>query len=486
MKLRPFFLIGSTGFWLIMMSLLIHRELFQFTQVQNIHQVLSIEYQKYREEYRAIYLGKERIGFNFNVLDPIEKSEREMYELRHTTYLSFLFLGQEREMVIKGKAILNRQLHMQRFQLKVTTADTWTEISGEVVGNNLAVEVKGKQGNPIRQDIPVQGVVFFSEALNFIWTPDNLKFGKSGKIQIWNPLLLSYQTASFQVREKTQIEYENKNTQVYVVHLEAGGIETRAWISPEGIVLREETTSGLILQKEPAWQIFDAMRKTRAALPDLPNLFSIPSNLILKDPTALNFMRIQIKTPQSEKQLDITKNNFEGLDQVPLPVPVPIDKPEVEQALEDSPWLQIKSPQIVQKAKEIIGNETKALEASLKLMKWVHEEVLPVPTVNIPQAQQVLASKRGDCNEYTVLFTALARAAGIPTKMVAGVVYQNGRFFYHAWAEVYLGRWISFDPTFGQAPTDVTHIPLVEGDLQEQITLAQQMGRIKVFILDAK
>ena len=59
--------------------------------------------------------------------------------------------------------------------------------------------------------------------------------------------------------------------------------------------------------------------------------------------------------------------------------------------------------------------------------------------MSIPNALEVLQSKKGDCNEHTVLFNAFARAAGIPAKTVVGVVYLRGAFYYHAWSEVWLG-----------------------------------------------
>ena len=49
---------------------------------------------------------------------------------------------------------------------------------------------------------------------------------------------------------------------------------------------------------------------------------------------------------------------------------------------------------------------------------------------------------------------ALARSAGLPARTVSGLIYLNDRFYYHAWAEVYLADWIAVDPTFDQFPAD--------------------------------
>ena len=79
---------------------------------------------------------------------------------------------------------------------------------------------------------------------------------------------------------------------------------------------------------------------------------------------------------------------------------------------------------------------------------------------------------------------ALARAAGIPTRVEAGLVYLRGRFYYHAWNLVYLGRWVSVDTLFGQVPADVTHIRLVTGSQQQQLDLIGLIGNVKIDVID--
>jgi transglutaminase-like putative cysteine protease len=98
----------------------------------------------------------------------------------------------------------------------------------------------------------------------------------------------------------------------------------------------------------------------------------------------------------------------------------------------------------------------------------------------------VLRQKAGDCNEHAALFAALARAAGIPARIQAGIIYQEGKFFYHAWNQVYLGSWISVDSTLNQLPADATHIRLVEGDLDRQLDLVRVIGRLKVQVREVR
>ena len=96
----------------------------------------------------------------------------------------------------------------------------------------------------------------------------------------------------------------------------------------------------------------------------------------------------------------------------------------------------------------------------------------------------VLKNKVGDCNEHSVLLVALLRAAGIPAQMEAGLVYLHGRFYWHAWNVLYLGKWVTADAVFNQIPANVTHIRLVRGDSGEQMNLMGVMGKIKLEVLE--
>jgi Transglutaminase-like enzymes, putative cysteine proteases len=116
----------------------------------------------------------------------------------------------------------------------------------------------------------------------------------------------------------------------------------------------------------------------------------------------------------------------------------------------------------------------------------VYDHIQKIPVVSIPSAVDVLKTREGDCNEHTVLFTALARAAGIPAKMNVGIVYMNGRFYYHAWPAVYVGTWVDMDPTFGQTIADGTHIRLIEGDLNRQLDVIKLIGKIKLEVIEAR
>ena len=107
---------------------------------------------------------------------------------------------------------------------------------------------------------PVKGSVFFSEALNFIWTPANLKIGKKGKLSVFNPVSMAFQEINFSIPNREKIALNGVTVDAFVAHFNLAGIETRAWINSEGVVVREESPTALIIQKEDALKIFNTMR----------------------------------------------------------------------------------------------------------------------------------------------------------------------------------------------------------------------------------
>lgn len=153
---------------------------------------------------------------------------------------------------------------------------------------------------------------------------------------------------------------------------------------------------------------------------------------------------------------------------------------EPARELRAEPLVQANDPRIIAMARSIIGDTRDPAEASRKLNAWVYQALDKDVTLSVPSALQVLQARQGDCNEHTVLYVALARAAGLPARTAVGLVNVRGRFYYHAWPEVYLNGWVAVDPTLGQYPADATHLRFLIGGLARQIELIRLIGRLSV------
>ncbi|RMD97597.1 MAG: transglutaminase domain-containing protein, partial [Deltaproteobacteria bacterium] len=147
--------------------------------------------------------------------------------------------------------------------------------------------------------------------------------------------------------------------------------------------------------------------------------------------------------------------------------------------------VQVRHPKIVAQAREIVGTDRDPRHAARRLLEWVFRHVEKSSTVSVPSALEVLENLQGDCNEHTVLYTALARAVGIPTRIDVGMVAIGKKLFYHAWPSVHLGEWIAVDPTLGQFPASLGHIRFLSGSLAQQTEIMKLVGRLEVEIVSS-
>ena len=105
-------------------------------------------------------------------------------------------------------------------------------------------------------------------------------------------------------------------------------------------------------------------------------------------------------------------------------------------------------------------------------------------------AVEILRSRDGVCRDYATLFTAVARAAGVPTRLCSGIVYFKDAFYYHAWVECQLtpgiDGWYPFDATLDDDFVDATHVKFAQGDPADMFGAVRVVGQIQAEILDHK
>jgi transglutaminase-like putative cysteine protease len=165
------------------------------------------------------------------------------------------------------------------------------------------------------------------------------------------------------------------------------------------------------------------------------------------------------------------------------------DKPTAKDR-EPNNWIQSDNPLIVRLASEVMPDEKNHGLLAAALERRVHELITEKDfTTALATAAEVAKSRQGDCTEHAVLLAALARARGIPARIVVGLLYVEplGAFGYHMWNEAWIdGAWLPLDATRGQAGTGVGHIKLTHSHLNNGVAAAaflpvvQVMGRLEI------
>jgi hypothetical protein len=160
---------------------------------------------------------------------------------------------------------------------------------------------------------------------------------------------------------------------------------------------------------------------------------------------------------------------------------------------EENALLQVSDPLVRTAAVEAVGEGASgAWESARRIERYVFDTMEEVGFGSaFASAVEVLQHRSGDCSEHAVLAAAMARAVGVPSRVVSGLVHVDGRFAYHMWFEVWVGgSWYALDPTIGAGSVDATHIKLADSSLaggavgELSVAVMRAMGGLRVEVVE--
>jgi len=460
------------------------------------------------ERWSGVYVADEKIGYAVTRMAPRQDGGRTLSE---RTQLRLMLLGEPNEITLANDLSVDASGQVESLLAQVRTTVQGVPVTlraeGRARGRGMTLELfqAGTSLTTLELDeVPATPTSLYPSLME----SGELTAGKTLSVPYFNPLSLSRAEAVITVVGREQgTDPEGQTVDAWRLKVEAGSQAMSALVATDGRRLIEEELEGglgmrIVLEtREQAlnrgWPEDEAQSIDLIALSSIPVDGRLPGG-----GRELRELQLNISGPEAVSQLLLAAHGErwdpnKGLLHILVPEPAESSSyplPENNRALR--PWLRSTTflpsdnPELKTTAGRIIGDELDARGAARKLNQWVFRNVQKVPVAGFPQASEVLKSLRGDCNEHTTLYTTLARAVGLPTKMAAGIVYsenifEDGAFYYHAWPEVWLGDgWVPVDPTFGQFPADATHVKLVEGELDQQLELMGVIGRLKVAVAE--
>jgi hypothetical protein len=274
------------------------------------------------------------------------------------------------------------------------------------------------------------------------------------------------------------------------------------YLGEGGDLLTARVALGLELRRE---ERAVALAAPTGPLPELSALLgSVPTGASLTDARRLRQAIYEIEgvtrpLPASDGIQQVTREGDTArvsVTSAPLPLTgsrlfaSPEAAPEaLRRYLKPTAYIGSDSPEFRALARAVLGEEKDTARAAAKLSRFVHESIKPDASIPaLRTASDVNRDRRGVCRDYTTFFTAIARAAGLPTRQCVGLAYVDGIFVYHAWPEVWVGegRWVALEPTWGEPFADATHLKLAEGELTDIFHVAADIGRYRINVLSAR
>jgi len=274
-----------------------------------------------------------------------------------------------------------------------------------------------------------------------------------------------------------------------LLELRQMGTRNAVWVFEGQIVKEVEMGLGMVMTRVPPGQsgevnatrdLYDvfAVSTTRIASPRSTGV----RNYVLMGDIEWELFDLDLPPVQQASGCTVTVST--GIPELVEPFPPLVPDDLITLTMPEA-MVQSDDPSLLELSDSITAGSTDAWEAARRISSWVDTAVQNSPTISLPSAVDVMENLRGDCNEHTILAVALARAAGLPARVCAGIVYLDGSFGYHAWPMIWVGEWVEMDPTFGQYVADATHIVLATGSLESQYVINSAIGRLSIRELES-
>lgn len=445
------------------------------------------------EQWHGIYGEGRKIGYAHRVRSPTA----EGFTIAADSSIELRLMGASQRVRTQLSAETDRRLRLRRFEFRMRSGSIDVSISGVVEDGRLEItsDMLGKQSI----QLPPSGPIALSETLHDVLGQETLEPGKTLRYSLFDPVSAGPAPVSLTVGPLERVVLPSGARFAYRVEEEFQGSHVRLWVEPGEGVIKEEGPLGLTIVRESDAAAALAGLEQGSGI-DLAAAAAIPVARAIDSPRSARRLRLRVSDAPADSVLSFPPRQRHSGGELLLEredpesfrsFPLPNREARFADELRATPFLQIDDPRIAKLVRDVVGGDSDARRAAQKLLAWVYRSLGKVPTVSVPNAVQVLEQRKGDCNEHAVLYAALARAVGLPARIVSGTVYMpgesniGGAFYYHAWDEIWLGEWVAVDPTFGQFPADATHVKLVEGGPDKDVTLLGMIGRLRFEVEDA-
>jgi len=496
---------GVVAFWLLMMGWMAQREF----GVQRLSaETLSAQPQS---TFFALLLPSgEQAGYVHAASAPEGRFESEGVEMTLSARGRLTFLGNNTDFHLQGSAwralgppppdAEQQDRPDAEFDWSLTSGNHDIALTGQIRSGLLSAKLQ-TAGETIPFSLPMDADIMMSTDMLPILNTASLEPGDSFVLDTFDPMSLSTSEARVECIGRETITINGESLETTKLAIEGGGYTSMAWVDANDEIARIQMPFGFTLERASpdtaiagTWAKGNKGEQAEAARDFVQMASIVPEGLT----PVRRATRMRVKLSGLQESLAIPEDAAQrflpdGTLLVQQPAPDVEWRPAAAGAAQElQPYLagdlMVQSTHSkIQGRAQAIADESQSVWAKAHAIHgWVFENIEKKAVLSFPSALEVLEQREGDCNEHTVLFAALARAAGVPTRIAVGIVWSEEYqgFYYHAWPEVYAGRWVWMDPTLGQPVADATHIKLLTGGIEAWPRLVGFLGALEVEVLE--
>lgn len=440
-----------------------------------------------KEIWTGVVFNGAKVGFSRLRVEPLPEASR--YHIETETSIRLRLLGFDKQLTLRSSDVVREDLSLVRFVHDHRIDGSDMRLSGEVRGGALHVEIAAGASKS-EQRLPLEGKVYTNAALALHPVLAGLEIGREYTLEVYNGELQKLAEAVQRVEawERSSL-FEGPAFKVTTQML---GLSSTAWIDVKGRPLLELGLNGVLIS---ALEDEATARNYLAAAALNKDDVLVQWSLVKTDPPingARQLRRLSIAIAGSGKpisdarqrcresqrewvcDIDASQGGAAGTD--------------LRKYLEPSITVVSVDPAIALLARNVVPASLSPPARIEAILEWLAANIRK-EAADVFTARDVLDQRRAECQGHAYLYAALARASGIPTRVMNGLVYseQHGGFLYHTWAESVIdGRWRAVDPSFDQSEADATHIALLEGEASaDLVPLVDWVGRTRIRVLAA-
>jgi hypothetical protein len=439
------------------------------------------------ERWMNILQGDRKIGISHSRLEPVTDG----YHLSEQVTMRINTMGLVQDLALNSQGWLNPDLTLQRFTFSMHSGLFTFEAQGKVENAHLVCRIRAGE-NERRIALPLEAPAYLPAGIFPSLVGRGLAPGARRVFSIFDPSTLSQQEIVLTMQGRETIPFDNNDTEAWKVTLAFKGVSQEVWLDENGQVLMEKGLMGIRQVRVSREEALSG--SPVSASEDLTRVAAVVPDRTLPDPTRLIRLtlaldgidpaRYALNGGRQSLALDRLTVSRESLADLPDQLRLDAMPPEAVALLAPSSFVQSDHPKIKALAARVVVPDDTPLNNLRRLVDWIQRNIQKRPVLSVPDALNTLDQGMGDCNEHAVLLAALARAAGFPAQVEAGLVYHEGRFLYHAWNRVYIDRWITVDALFDQIPADVTHVRFAQGTTQEQLDILSLLGNLRIKVVE--
>jgi hypothetical protein len=441
----------------------------------------------WREIWTGVVFQGRKVGFARLALRPA--AAPGTWEIETESALRLRFLGVDKKVSLRALDRVRDDLTLESFRYEYHLDGSRLAVTGERTGDALTVRTES-DGTRTERRLRLGGSAVPASALALLPALRGLNVGERARVAV-----LVGESQSLEQAELRALAYERSplfEGAALRIATTLLGLETETWYDAEARPLLETALHGAMIS---------ALEE-----PSRAQAYLVEASLS-KDETLLDFSLLRSAPVDEPRRVAALTLVLEG-------VPVALEAPSAGgqrcaregtrlecridrrapaaagDARQAAPYLlpSLAAPsnerRFVELAQSIAHGAGGAPARIERLLAWIDANIAK-SAVDAFSAADVLRERRAECQGHAYLFAALARALGLPTRVVNGLVYseEHGGFLYHTWNEVWLegAGWRPVDATFGQPLADATHVALALGESPAEIApLAAMVGRARV------